>query len=60
MPIEEEKEFNKIPEDNYIPPVDAPSPRGRHTATYIDGKVWLIGGHGGSLFARQYFDEVWV
>jgi len=26
----------------------------------VDGKVYLIGGHGGSLYARQYFDETWV
>jgi len=69
LPIKEEEKFNVLPEkenwENYQPiVVDSkqiqPTPRGRHTATYINGKVYLIGGHGGSLYARLYYDEVWT
>lgn len=58
LPISEEEKFNVLPEkenwENYQPiVVDEkqihPTPRGRHTATYVDGKIFLIGGHGGSL-----------
>lgn len=56
MPIEEENEFIFLPKldnnfDNFYPTEEGAgsSPRGRHTAIYVDGQVLLIGGHSGSL-----------
>ena len=36
----------------------APSPRGAHSATLIDGKLWVFGGYGGTGYARRDFNDL--
>jgi len=37
---------------------DAPTPRGAHTASLVEGSVWVFGGYGGSGFGRRDFSDV--
>lgn len=38
----------------------SPIPRGSHTATIVDNKMYLFGGNGGTGFARRDFNDVQV
>jgi dynein heavy chain len=37
---------------------NVPSPRGSHTATLIDGKVYVFGGYGGPGYSRRDLDDL--
>jgi dynein heavy chain, axonemal len=37
-----------------------PSPRGGHTASIIDDKVWFFGGYGGQGYSRRDLDDLYT
>lgn len=37
-----------------------PSPRGGHTCTSINGKLWVFGGYGGSGYSRRDLDDLYT
>jgi dynein heavy chain, axonemal len=37
-----------------------PSPRGGHTASLIESKLWLFGGYGGTGYSRRDLDELYT
>jgi len=62
QPTPPQSEFT--PRGNHLPSramqPGVPSPRGAHSATLIDKKVWVFGGYGGLGYSRRDFDDVYT
>jgi dynein heavy chain len=61
-PVPPQSEFT--PRGNHIPSKGmlsgVPSPRGGHTASKIDSKIYIFGGYGGLGYSRRDFDDLYV
>lgn len=53
-----EEGFNAL--DNQVSPTDGPAPRASAAACFLNGKIYLYGGHGGSGYARVSFNDLFT
>ena len=44
---------------NEVSEIGAPSPRANHSACYLNGKVYIFGGHGGTNYQRKTFNDLY-
>ena len=62
QPINDQSDFT--PRGNHTPAKGAsmgtPPPRGAHSATNVDGVVYIFGGYGGMGYARRDFNDLYT
>ena len=48
------------PPTNSPSKIGAPDPRGNHSSTFYNGKIYIFGGHGGVDYRKIAFNDIFV